>query len=264
MEIRQINKNQVNQNQDIYSMIKIINEKYNLLEKKQKADEELIQINKKNILLLNENLNILRKEHEEFKKIYIKEIKNLKVKITQQNKLNGYDGEIPEKLKNIKLQFDEKNKTIDKRFKELNDTKNEIQVNHNNKDKELKIEEKNDINMLEKFENLLAIIIDKGDIDKTNYEKLEMLVKELNYKQISSIDFVNQYFSNIYKYLPNANYLDKQYAEQLVQLNIIICETVEEIVYELNKIDKNMSNKKIKSERIFEKLKKKLGIRTNK
>ena len=61
MENGQININQINQNQDIYSMIKIMNEKYNLLEKKQKDDEELIQINKKNILLLNENLNILRK-----------------------------------------------------------------------------------------------------------------------------------------------------------------------------------------------------------
>ena len=91
-----------------------------------------------------------------------------------------------------------------------------------------------------------------------------MLVKELNYEQISSIDFVNQYFSNIYKYLPNENYLDKRYSEQLVQLNIIICETVEEIVLELNKIDKNINNKKIKSDRIFEKLKKKLGKETNK
>ena len=33
MENGQININQINQNQDIYSMIKIMNEKYNLLEK---------------------------------------------------------------------------------------------------------------------------------------------------------------------------------------------------------------------------------------
>ena len=193
MEIEKINNNQVNQNQDIYSMIKILNEKYDLLEKKQKDDEELIQINKKNILLLNENLNILRKELEEFKKIYIKEIKNLKVKIAQQNKLNRYDGEINEKLNNIKLEFDGKNKIIDKKFKELNDAKNEIQLNHNTKDKELKIDEKNDINIFDKFENLLAIIIDKGDIDKTNYEKLEMLVKELiNF--LSKFNFAHLYF----------------------------------------------------------------------
>ena len=71
MENGQININEINQNQDIYSMIKIMNEKYNLLEKKQKDDEELIQINKKNILLLNENLNLLRKDYQEFKRLFL-------------------------------------------------------------------------------------------------------------------------------------------------------------------------------------------------
>jgi hypothetical protein len=181
MENGQININEINQNQDIYSMIKIMNEKYNVLEKKQKEDEELIQINKKNILLLNENLNILRKDYQEFKRLFLKEIKELSVKINKQNKINRYDENIGKKLNNIKLEFDEKNKIEEKRFKELNDVKNEIQVNKNTKDKLLKIDEKKDISIFEKFENLLSIIIYKGDIDKTNYEKLEAIVKELNY-----------------------------------------------------------------------------------
>ena len=268
MENGQININQINQNQDIYSMIKIMNEKYNLLEKKQEEDEKLIQINKKNILLLNENLNILRKDYQEFKRLYLKEIKELKVKINKQNKINRYDENIGKKLNNIKLEFDEKNKIVEKRFKELNDVKNEIQVNKNTKDKLLKIDEKKDISIFEKFENLLSIIIYKGDIDKTNYEKLEAIVKELNYEQISSIDLVNQYFANIYKYLPNENYLEKNYTENLCQLNIIIYETIEEIEKELKQTDKNQNDKKVKSDSTFEKLKKKLkeklGIKSKK
>ena len=102
MENGQININEINQNQDIYSMIKIMNEKYNLLEKKQEEDEKLIQINKKNILLLNENLNLLRKDYQEFKRLYLKEIKELKVKINKQNKINRYDENIGKKLNNIK------------------------------------------------------------------------------------------------------------------------------------------------------------------
>ena len=268
MENGQININEINQNQDIYSMIKIMNEKYNLLEKKQKEDEELIQINKKNILLLNENLNILRKDYQEFKRLFLKEIKELSVKINKQNKINRYDENIGKKLNNIKLEFDEKNKIVEKRFKELNDVKNEIQVNKNTKDKLLKIDEKKDISIFEKFENLLSIIIYKGDIDKTNYEKLEAIVKELNYEQISSIDLVNQYFANIYKYLPNENYLEKNYTENLCQLNIIICETVEEIEKELKQLEENKNDKKVKGDSGFEKLtkklKEKLGIKSEK
>jgi hypothetical protein len=251
MENGQININQINQNQDIYSMIKIMNEKYNLLEKKQQDDEELIQTNKKNILLLNENLNILRKDYKEFKRLFLKEIKELSVKINKQNKINRYDENIGKKLNNIKLEFDEKNKIVEKRFKELNDVKNEIQVNKNTKDKELKIDEKKEISIIEKFENLLSIIIYKGDIDNTNYEKLEEIVKELNYEQISSIDLVNQYFANIYKYLPNENYLEKNYTENLCQLNIIIYETIEEIEKELKQTDKNQNDKKVKSDSTF-------------
>ena len=268
MENGQININQINQNQDIYSMIKIMNEKYNLLEKKQKDDEELIQINKKNILLLNENLNILRKEFQEFKRLYLKEIKELNVKINEQNKINRYDENIGKKLNNIKLEFDENNKIVEKKFKALNDAKNEIEVNKNTKDKLLKIDEKKDISIFEKFENLLSIIIYKGDIDKTNYEKLEAIVKELNYEQIPSIDLVNQYFANIYKYLPNENYLEKNYTENLCQLNVIIFETVEEIEKELKQLEENKNDKKVKSDSKFEKLKKKLkeklGIKSEK
>ena len=271
MENGQININQINQNQDIYSMIKIMNEKYNLLKKKQEEDEELIQINKKNILLLNENLNILRKDYQEFKRLFLKEIKELSVKINKQNKINRYDENIGKKLNNIKLEFDEKNKIVEKRFKELNDVKNEIQVNKNTKDKELKIDEKKEISIIEKFENLLSIIIYKGDIDNTNYEKLEEIVKELNYEQIPSIDLVNQYFANIYKYLPNENYLEKNYTENLCQLNIIIYETIEEIEEELKQLEENKNDKKVKSDNEFEKLKKlkkklkeKLGIKSEK
>ena len=141
-------------------------------------------------------------------------------------------------------------------------------MNKNTKDKLLKIDEKKDISIFEKFENLLSIIIYKGDIDKTNYEKLEEIVKELNYEQISSIDLVNQYFANIYKYLPNENYLEKNYTENLCQLNVIICETVEEIEKELKQSDKNQNDKKVKSDSKFEKLKKKLkeklGIKSKK
>ena len=258
MENGQININQINQNQDIYSMIKIMNEKYNLLEKKQEEDEKLIQINKKNILLLNENLNILRKDYQEFKRLFLKEIKELSVKINKQNKINRYDENIGKKLNNIKLEFDEKNKIVEKRFKELNDVKNEIQVSKNTKD----------ISIFEKFENLLSIIIYKGDIDNTNYEKLEEIVKELNYEQIPSIDLVYQYFANIYKYLPNENYLEKNYTENLCQLNIIICETVEEIEKELKQLEENKNDKKVKSDSKFEKLtkklKEKLGIKSEK
>jgi Na+/phosphate symporter len=131
-------------------------------------------------------------------------------------------------------------------------------VNKNTKDKLLKIDEKKDISIFEKFENLLSIIIYKGDIDKTNYEKLEAIVKELNYEQIPSIDLVNQYFANIYKYLPNENYLEKNYTENLCQLNIIIYETIEEIQKELKQTHKNQNDKKVKSDSKFEKLKKKL------
>ena len=117
-------------------------------------------------------------------------------------------------------------------------------------DKELKIDENYDSNIFERFENLLPIIIDKGYIDSINYEKLEKIVKQLNYNQISSIKLVQEYFNDAYKYSK-----DQKYLEKLLNINKHICETIEKIEDDLNPMNKNMEAQNLKSKSRFEKYK---------
>ena len=50
MEINQNNENQLNSQKDIYKSINELNKKYEILEKQYKRNEELLDINKTNIL----------------------------------------------------------------------------------------------------------------------------------------------------------------------------------------------------------------------
>ena len=267
MEIAHINKNNINKEKDIYSMLNDLNEKYFLLEKRQNENQEIIEKNKSFILILNQNFKAIKKYIKEFKTKYEKEINALK-EIIFQNKSNIYDNNTDnfkiDKLNNLKDEFDEKAKIIDKNIEEqINDIK-KLKLKMINKDEELNsYESKNDY-IFQSFELLLAEIMKKGDIDENNYEKLKNISEKLIINDISPYEYTTRYFSETYKYLDKKNELNEERVKKLSQINKKVTDYIDKIEHELNK-----KNKKGKKDKIIpktpdnkiEKFRNKYGLR---
>ena len=246
MEIEQINKNKINDEKDIYSMLNDLNNKYNLLEKKQNENQEIIEKNKSFILILNQNFMIIKKYIKEFKTKIEKEIKDLKQIIIQNKayKCDKKDNTDMDQLNNIKNEIDENTKNIDKNIEEqISDIKKLKLKMITDKDELKNYESKNDF-IFQSFEKLLAEIMKKGDIDETNSEKLKNISEKLIINDISPYEYTTRYITETYDYFDKKNELDEKKIEKLSRINQIIIEHIEKIEKELNKNKKDKKHKK--------------------
>ena len=235
MENRQINNNLFIQQQELYLMINELNEKYKILEKKNKENEELIKVNKNNIIMLNKNLNIVKNFYEELKKKSEKDINDLKEKINSLDnvkKNDKIDNIFKENLDNIRKEIEEKNKYLEKLFNELSSEIKEIRLKLNFKNQELKIDESEEKNIFQSYENLLAKILSQQDIDNKSYERMKIIMEKLIINNISPYDLTNIYFKDLYN-LQDFN--DKENTEKLCNMQMKICDTIENIINELIK-----------------------------
>lgn len=273
MEIEQINKSKINDEKDIYSMLNDLNNKYNLLEKKQNENQEIIEKNKSFILILNQNFMIIKKYIKEFKTKIEKEIKDLKQVIIQNKvyKCDKKDNTDMDQLNNIKNEIDENTKNIDKNIEEqISDIKKLKLKMITDKDELKNYESKNDF-IFQSFEKLLAEIMKKGDIDETNSEKLKNISEKLIINDISPYEYTTRYITETYNYFDKKNELDEKKLEKLSRINKIIMDHIEKIEKELNKNKKDKKHKKEKNDKIkkskaiktdskIEKFRKKFGL----
>ena len=257
----------INQIPDIYSMIKEINNKYDILEKRQKENEKLT---KNNILALNNNLKILARQYSYFKNQYEKDIDDLKNKLlnkSKENTLEKNNNLIFEEFDNFKVKYTERNNKIDKIFKEINNEikkiKNDIviiknytlnreefnnfkvkyteknmgidkainEINNeikkikfdivNDKKIELKIEENKYQTIFQQFENLLANIMSKNDIDNNNRKDLKSIIDKLLINSMKPSEMANDYLNSHYNYLIKDNKNDAENRKLLEQFCLI-------------------------------------------
>jgi hypothetical protein len=301
----------INQIPDIYSMIKEINNKYDILEKRQKENEKLT---KNNILALNNNLKILARQYSNFKKQYEKDIDDLKNKLlnkSKENTLEKNNNLIFEEFDNFKVKYTERNNKIDKIFEEINNEikkiKNDIviiknytlnreefnnfkvkyteknmgidktinEINNeikkikfdivNDKKIELKIEENKHQTVFQQFENLLANIMSKNDIDNNNRMDLKSIIDKLLINSMKPSEMANDYLNSHYNYLIKDNKNDEENRKLLEQFCLIkekIIRNISDIESELlmNK-NKNIEKKvTVKKDKKIEKFREKHKI----
>jgi len=238
MENILINENKNIHQKDLYEMIKELNTKYILLEKKLKEKDEAMIRDKKIMLIMNKNMISIQNQFSEFKKNCEKDINDLREKIEKKNGKEKYD-EINyidndnELLNKIKSEFDEKKKDIDNQLEKLTAQIKEIKDYLINKE-ELKIVENKDTTIFESFENLLAMIIAKGDIDSDNLKKLEKIVEKLKANEISPLKLANNFFSENFKYVRNKNEIDEKENIKLAEIKKRVYQEIEEIENKLN------------------------------
>ena len=301
----------INQIPDIYSMIKEINNKYDILEKRQKENEKLT---KNNILALNNNLKILARQYSNFKKQYEKDIDDLKNKLlnkSKENTLEKNNNLIFEEFDNFKVKYTERNNKIDKIFEEINNEikkiKNDIviiknytlnreefnnfkvkyteknmgidktinEINNeikkikfdivNDKKIELKIEENKYQTIFQQFENVLANIMSKNDIDNNNRMDLKSIIDKLLINSMKPSKMANDYLNSHYNYLIKDNKNDEENRKLLEQFCLIkekIIRNISDIESELlmNK-NKNIEKKvTVKKDKKIEKFREKHKI----
>ena len=129
MEINHINNENNQQQNDLKAMIIELSNKYEVLENKQKKNEQIILKNKDLILNLNINLVILKQSLDEFKIYCEKSINDLKEKINSKyiEKKDNNGNEIIEQINNFANKNGEMNKIFEQRKedleKEINKTK---------------------------------------------------------------------------------------------------------------------------------------------
>ena len=195
-----LNNNKNNQKQnDIYTMINDLKNKYEILEKRQMINEELSLKNKDVNLNLNKNLKLLKDLVINLKNKFGQNINELKESIDKIKKENNIDiikKLSLEQINDLQNKYNEMCKEIDKKIETL---KNEIKINinninnnnnikannniqiennnnniniKNNKNTELIINKEDEKTIFQKFENLIAIIIDKNNIDDKIKEEL--------------------------------------------------------------------------------------------
>ena len=274
----------INQIPDIYSMIKEINSKYDILEKRQKENEKLT---KNNILALNNNLKILARQYSYFKKQYEKDIDDLKNKLlnkSKENTLEKNNNLIFEEFDNFKVKYTERNNKIDKIFEEINNEikkiKNDIviiknytlnreefnnfkvkyteknmgidktinEINNeikkikfdivNDKKIELKIEENKYQTIFQQFENVLANIMSKNDIDNNNRMDLKSIIDKLLINSMKPSEMANDYLNSHYNYLIKDNKNDAENRKLLEQF----CLIKEKIIRNISDIESELFN----------------------
>ena len=125
-----------------------------------------------------------------------------------------------------------------------NNNKKEDNIkNNNNNNIELKINKDEEITIFQKFENLLAKIIDKNDIDNKIKEELKQVSEKLMINEITPKEQAAKYFSEVNKYLKN----EMENQEKIRRIILIIEKvliTLDEMEKELEPKIKEMKNKK--------------------
>ena len=220
--------NNIPSNEDMYAKLCELTEKYNLLEK----DNEK---NKKNILVLNRQLLILRTFIDDYIIKFSQDIKNIKV--------NGMNNN-----------FNKEN---------LNDV---LQINH--KKAEEKVEQKfGELKYKEKvnFEKLLKKILDtqKNIIEEENLKEFKKLSHNLIELQISPASIISNFFreevfNKIYEKKDN---IDIENVRRFSLLQMEMVNAANNIEFQLNILNPRFHKKEKKDEKKDEK---KEGIKENK
>ena len=266
----ELNNDKNNQKQnDIYTMINDLKNKYEILEKRQMINEELSLKNKDVNLNLNKNLKLLKDLVINLKNKFGQNINELKESIDKIKKENNIDiikKLSLEQINDLQNKYNEMCKEIDKKIETL---KNEIKINinninnnnnikannniqiennnnniniKNNKNTELIINKEDEKTIFQKFENLIAIIIDKNNIDDKIKEELNQYCEKLIINNISPVEYTAKYFSGTYKYLENG--IEKEKFDKLLKANEKLILAVEEIEKRLNKKRKQIKKDK--------------------
>lgn len=193
---------EINQNNDFSKKITELNNKYEILEKQYKGNKELLDNNKKNILMLNTSLKILNDNFLKLKNQYDKDIGELKDKVKKiiKEKENQKDKNNQiniEQINNLKIKYDDMIKEMIKRFDDIKNEIRDVKI----KNVELKIDENKGENAFNNFQNLLAIIIDKKEIDNKSHDELKRISEQLMKFDKSPVLYANEFFKETYKYL---------------------------------------------------------------
>ena len=193
---------EINQNNDFSNKITELNNKYEILEKQCKGNKELLENNKTNILILNKSLRLLNDSFKELQNKYDKDIEELKDKVKTIIKENKENQKVKnnqiniEQINNLKIKYDEMFEDINKRFEYIKNEIRSVKI----KNVELKIDENKGDNYFQVFQNLLAKIIDKKEIDTKSYEELKRLSEQLMKFDISPTQYANDFIKANYKY----------------------------------------------------------------
>lgn len=258
--MNQINNDNIAKEPDLYAMINELRNKYEILEKRQKDNEELSKKNMTNILNLNTSLIGLKKIVQKMKNEYIKQIEDLNKIVhdiigqNEKDKINIIE------INSIKNQYNEMSKELTKSFdslnKEIKEIKIKIAINNNfninksifkdknennknndininkNKNGELNIDKKEQKTVFDKFQNLLAMIIEKNEIDNKILEELKEVSEKLIINNISPLEYATEYFSDTYKYFVREK-LNQKDVEKVLIINRKIFDVLEKIEPEL-------------------------------
>ena len=258
--MNQINNDNIAKEPDLYAMINELRNKYEILEKRQKDNEELSKKNMTNILNLNTSLIGLKKIVQKMKNEYIKQIEDLNKIVhdiigqNEKDKINIIE------INSIKNQYNEMTKELTKSFdslkKEIKEIKIKIAINNNfninksifkdknennknndininkNKNGELNIDKKEQKTVFDKFQNLLAMIIEKNEIDNKILEELKEVSEKLIINNISPLEYATEYFSDTYKYFVREK-LNQKDVEKVLIINRKIFDVLEKIEPEL-------------------------------
>ena len=258
--MNQINNDNIAKEPDLYAMINELRNKYEILEKRQKDNEELSKKNMANILNLNTSLIGLKKIVQKMKNEYIKQIEDLNKIVhdiigqNEKDKINIIE------INSIKNQYNEMSKELTKSFdslkKEIKEIKIKIAINNNfninknifkdknennknndininkNKNGELNIDKKEQKTVFDKFQNLLAMIIEKNEIDNKILEELKEVSEKLIINDISPLEYATEYFSATYKYFVGVKSNQKD-VEKVLIINRKIFDVLEKIEPEL-------------------------------
>ena len=283
------NKNNQLQQNDLVSIINELKKKYEILEDNQKKYELK---NRSAILGLNENINLVKASLDEFKSQCENNIAILRKNIfdiNNENKINKNGNEFVEEINKFTNKYDNFTKDIDTKIDELkieikeikmnisnmnknniyinndgniNNNNNNVNININNNannninNKELKIDKDEEKTIFQKFENLLAIIIDKNNIDDEIEKELRQTSEKLMINDVLPHEYTAKYFSTTFKYMSKQiekNEKDEN-VEKLIKINKKIFETLDEIEKELTIKIKNLKKEKKINKKVDKKI----------
>ena len=265
---------------DLRDKIKILEEKQKMNEKlSNKNGNNILNLNRniglvyKYILDFKNEFKITPRElnekvlklEEENNKVIINNLNNEKIKNIK-NEYEELNKKIDNKFKELKMEIEKFKNDIDKKNKELEKLKSSVnmknwaleqlqnKVNIKNKELEqlkkdisikntvLKIDEKEEKSVFEKFENLLGQVMLKNDINTDDLDKFEMICEKLIINDISPLNHLNKYFLDTFNLLFNKNELSDVHNKNLEKYSEIkqkIYLTVEKIENKLTEQYKN-------------------------
>ena len=155
----ELNNDKNNQKQnDIYTMINDLKNKYEILEKRQMINEELSLKNKDVNLNLNKNLKLLKDLVINLKNKFGQNINELKESIDKIKKENNIDiikKLSLEQINDLQNKYNEMCKEINKKIETLKNEINEIKININNINNNNNINTTNNIQIENNNNNIL-------------------------------------------------------------------------------------------------------------